>query len=227
MSIIMDFTTPAVARPYLIDQTYSSFSKNLKGIDLKQCRLFINIDPFPEDVKRKNVVKVAQKYFKEVHYNYGEVGNFTAACNWIWSNADTKFIFHLEDDWELISEVNLAKILKYFDKYPNLLQVALRAYHYPYRSVALSPGIMHERLYKAVAGKLDPNKNPESQMRGEKYGIKMPARSLKISYKGLVIAYPEKIKTRVIRDLGRGWMKSSQYRKPDVSKSNFITWIKK
>ncbi len=226
MSTIMDFTTPAVIRPELLDRTYNSFSKNLKKIDLKQCRLFINIDPFPENVNRKNVVNVAKKYFKEVHFHYGKTGNFTAACNWIWSNADTDFIFHLEDDWELTHQISIQDILKYFDKYPKLLQVPLRAYNYPYRTVALSPGVMHRRLYKAVAGNLIENKNPESQMRGEKFGIKMPAKSLKIPNRGLVIAYPEKIKSVVVKDLGRRWMRKSKYRKSKGSKPNFISWVK-
>jgi hypothetical protein len=227
MSIIMDFTTPAVIRPDIINLTYKSFSKNLKGVDLKQCRLFINVDPLPEGAIKKGVIKIARKYFKEVHYNYAKVGNFTAACNWIWSHADTPFIFHLEDDWELVREISVKKMLKYFDKHSDLLQVVLRAYRYPYRSVALSPGIMHERLYKAVAGKLRENKNPESQMRGEKYGIRMPARSLKILNRGLVAVYPEKLKAVVVRDRGRKWLDASAYKKPRCSKTNFISWQKK
>ncbi len=227
MPLKMDFTTTAVARPMIVNKTYESFARNLKGINLKNCRLFINVDPLPPDVNRKNVVKVARKYFGEVHANFPEEANFTAAYNWIWSNAETKYIFNIEDDWQLIREVNVRQLLSFFEKAPKLMQVALRAYRYRYLSVALSPSILHERFYKAVAGNLNPKRNPEAQIRGKNFGLKMPARSLKISHKGKVIGYPGNIKQIAVRDIGRGWMKRSKYRKPRSSKTRFVTWEQK
>jgi len=47
MSIIMDFTTTAMVRPHILDRTLGSFSKNLQDVNLKECRLVINIDPLP------------------------------------------------------------------------------------------------------------------------------------------------------------------------------------
>ena len=59
--INMDFTTTAVARPKILNQTLSSFSENLKGINLKDCRLIINIDPLPPNIKRKAVINISLK----------------------------------------------------------------------------------------------------------------------------------------------------------------------
>jgi len=173
MSIIMDFTTTAVVRPHVLDRTLGSFSKNLKDINLKECRLVINIDPLPP-IKRKNVIIVARKYFGDVKYNLPKTANFTAAYNWIWSNAETEYIFNLEDDWELIKPVSIQKVLGYFDKNKKLLQVLLRAYRYRYKTCALSPGVLHRRFYSAVGGKLVITSNPEIQLRGERFGIRMP-----------------------------------------------------
>jgi len=222
--ITLDFTTTAVARPDIINRTYASFSKRLTGIDLKNCRLFINIDPVPSDVDRKEVAKVAKKYFKEVYPNYPEVANYTAAYNWVWSNANTDYIFNLEDDWELVKKVSIKILLNYFKKHKNLLEVALRAYNYNYKACPTSPSIMHKRYYKAVAGKLNEKVNPESQLRGSAFGIALPSPSFNISAKGKLVAYPEDRNEIIVKDIGRKWIKNSNYIKPEGSKKNFTSW---
>jgi len=223
--MIMDFTTTAMARPDIVDKTYTTFSKNLKGINLKECRLFINIDPLPKDIDRKKVTEVAQKHFKEVYSNYPDKPNYTAAYNWIWSSAESEFIFNLEDDWELLREISVPELLKYFKKYPYLMEVALRAYSYKYKACPTSPSIMHSRYYKAVAGKLNEKINPEIQLRGKNFGIEMPAPRFKISWKGKIIAYPEQNKEELIilKDLGREWLKKSEFKRPK-GKKGFTTW---
>lgn len=218
--MILDFCTTAMSRPEIVDKTYFSFSKNLKGINLKECRLFINIDPLPSKVDRIEVTKIAQKYFKEVHPNYPKVPNFTTALNWVWSQADNKYIFHLEDDWELTEEISIDNLMKPFKKHPKLMQVALRAYKYKYVSCVLSPGIFHKRFYKAVAGKLNEKINPEIQLRGKNFGIEMPGKEFNISWQGKIVVYPKKI---IILDIGRKWLKKSKFKKPD-KKGHFTTW---
>lgn len=224
MSVTMDFTTTAMARPMIVDRTFASFSKNLQDIDLKECRLFINIDPLPSGVKRKKVIAVAKKYFKEVHYNLPKKANFTAAVNWIWSNAESEFIFNLEDDWELIRPVSVPHLLTYFEKRENLFQVILRAYRYRYRTCVLSPSITHRRLYSAVGGNLNTTINPEAQLRGERFGIKMPTSGGK-GKKPLII-YPKNSRTVILRDIGRKWIRKTKYKKGGGArkKARFITW---
>lgn len=220
----VDFSTTAMARPDVLDMTYWSFSNNLKDINLKDCRLFINIEPLPVDVDRNEVIKVAEGYFGEVHANCPNKANFTAACNWLWSNADAEYIFHLEDDWCLIKEISIKSLLRPFKGNPKLLEVALRAYPYVYKVCPLSPNVMHERYYKAIAGKLDESLNPEIQLRGKKFGIDMPD---KTSYKGKVYVYPEDFNDIVVKDIGRKWMKSSKYKKGGSVKAGFTTWEEK
>lgn len=223
----LDFTTTAVARPGILNQTLSSFSTNLKGINMKDCKLVINIDPLPSDTKRKNVIKVAEKYFGDVLYNLPEQANFTAAYNWVWKNAETEYIFNLEDDWKLKSPVDVPLIIDYFKKNKTLLQVLLRAYRYHYRTCALSPSIIHRRMYSAVGGNLNTDINPEAQLRGEKFGIKMPTRGGKnrVSSKGLIRVYPKKVKAVILQDLGRSWINKTKFKKSgDGKKARFTTW---
>ena len=222
--ISIDFTTTAMARPEIIDRTYSSFSKNLIGLNMKESRLFINIDPLPVDIDRNEVVKVAKKYFKEVHVNMPPIANFTKAVNWCWSNAKTDLIFHLEDDWELTQKISVPKMIQHFKDLPNLMEVALRAYNYSYKSLPLSPCIIHKRYYKKVAGRLNETINPEIQLRGKKFKIKMPVLSGGVPRDGKLVMYSNDI---VIKDIGRKWMNQSKYKKPTGKKGHFITWEKK
>jgi len=222
----LDITTPAMARPDIVNRTLESFSKNLKGIDFKKCRLIINVDPLPENVKRKEVIKVANKYFGEVIYNFPEKANFSAACNWIWSQATSTCILHLEDDWILKEPVNIKEILRYFEEHKNLQVVQLRAYRFKYDKIALSPCIMHKKLYSAIAGNLKEDINPEVQVRGEKFGIVMPYPSGNVSHKGKIITYPKGHKI-ILKDIGREWINKTQYRKQKVKKARFVTWEKK
>jgi len=223
----MDFTTTAMTRHEIVDRTFDSFSKNLQGIDLKDCRLFINIDPLPEGAQRKLVIKVSKKYFGEVIYNTPKKANFSVACNWLWSNAKTEYIFHLEDDWILKEKVNMKDLLRYFDKHKNLQIVQLRAYRFTYDKIALSPCIMHKRLYQAIGGNLNEDRNPEVQLRGEKFGIVMPYPTLKIPFEGKIITYPKSSKKIILKDIGREWINKSDYRKQKVKKARFVTWEKK
>jgi len=227
MPLIMDFTTTAMARPEILNRTLSSFSKNLIGITLKNCRLFINIDPLPSGIKRKEVIRVARKYFKEVNYNLPKVANFTAAVNWLWSNAETEYIFHLEDDWELVKKVSVPRLLAFFEKNENLLQLILRAYRYRYKTCALSPSIIHKKMYSAVGGNLNIKVNPEAQLRGDKFGIKMPTRGSATAGRSIRV-YPKK--HVILSDIGRRWINKSRYKKGGGyrKKARFITWeIKK
>jgi len=104
--------------------------------------------------------------------------------------------------------------------------VLLRAYRYRYKTCALSPGVLHRRFYSAVGGKLVITSNPEIQLRGERFGIRMPLNTLKDKYrKSLLTVYPEKIRSVVLRDIGRQWINKSKYKKTGSGrKGRFITW---
>jgi len=226
MSIKMDFTTTATARPDIVDTTYASFSKNLMGIDLKDCRLFINIDPLPNVIDRKEVTRVAEKYFGEVCTNYPTKPNYTAAYNWVWANAKTEYIFNLEDDWVLTRKVSVPYLLEYFQQHRELLEVGLRAYSYNYSKCPTSPSIMHRRYYSAVGGNLDEGVNPEIRLRGKKFGIEMPTNfeNPTISTKGKLIIYPEDRSEIILKDIGRDWIEKSEFKKFAGNKEDFVTW---
>lgn len=224
--IKMDFTTTAMSRPRVLEATLKSFTQKLKGVDFENSRLIINIDPLPPNIKRKETIAVAKSFFKNVEYNLPKTPNFTAAVNWTWSRAKTEYIFHLEDDWELLRPVPVEKLIKKFDEIPGLLQIILRAYRYAYKTCALSPSIIHSRMYRKIAGRLNEEINPEAQLRGERFGLIMPRRG-KASFtsRGRIIVHPAKPRQVILKDLGRAWINKTRYKKSGGGKkARFLTW---
>ena len=219
---MIEFTTTAVNRPEVLDKTYSSFRKNLLGVDMSECTLNINIDPIP-DGDRQGVIDVCNKYFKETRCNLPDEPNFTNAYSWIFSSARTDVIFNLEDDWQLIKPVDISPFIEMLRNNEELMEVALRAYVYDYETLPLSPSLMHRRYYGAIAGNLDSSKSPEIQLRGEKFGIVMPCKKSGIGPKGRLIVHPKK--EIVLKDLGRNWIAGTKFSRPK-RKCDFTTWVK-
>lgn len=205
----ISFTTTATCRPDLLASTYKSFTNNLHGIDLKNTTLYINIDPLPQREYQEETLKVAKEYFGVVNCNMPETPNFTAAINWLWNNADTEYIFHLEDDWLLTKAVDMQEIMKLFKD--DVMEVALRAYKYEYKKLCLSPSIWSKALYGKFAGTLDETKNPEIQLRQD-------------------FVSPSNIacfgKHPIVKDIGRSWLSDTGLRRPKT-KVNFTSWESK
>jgi len=184
--------------------------------------VFINIDPVGPDTPEM-LVETLQGMVGSVEFHIGAAPNFTAACNWLWRQPSDEYIFHLEDDWELVAPVHIDDLLQPFNREDSFLQVALRAYPYAYDKVCLSPSVLHRRFYKAVAGKLDERKNPEVQLRGNVFGLELPSPKEGIRSIGKVTVHSACREKIYIKDLGRAWLKKQPYARPDV-KTEFTTW---
>ncbi len=248
----MDFTTTAMPRPDIYNRCLRSFEKNLIGLSLKDCNLYINIDPFPYEDKRElkeikrlrfGVVDVAAKYFKNVIPRLPKVGNYADAYKWIWNNAESEIIFNLEDDWTLNSPVNVNHLLKKFEN-NTLYQVVFRAYNYVYPTCCTSPSFLHRRWYKPIAKGMSRKQNPESQIHkntDKRFNVFVPNRKTCSSKKfpgrkreieKHVYAYPKWRNVQrniIVDDIGRDWIKSSPYTYPvekyGDKKVNFLSWV--
>lgn len=204
----LSFTTTATCRPEIIRKTYHSFVKNLHGVDFSKTTLYINIDPAPDAARREETLEVAKCFFGRVIHRFPEKPNFTSSVNWLWSIANSDYILHLEDDWELIKPIDINDIMRIFNKNKQINQVAFRAYKFSYDKMCLSPSVLSNKMYKNFAGKLDETKNPEIQLRTD-------------------FVSPEMIhcigKKPIIKDIGRSWISNTGLKKPD-KKFNFIKW---
>jgi len=177
----INFTTTAMARPEIVERTYQSFSQNIKGISLKECDLYINIDPI-EGRDSREVISIGERYFNRVVSNVPKKPNFTKAVNWCWSSANSDFILHLEDDWVLTSPIDIKQLINKKMK-GKVKQIMLRAYKYKYEKMALSPSIIKRDLYKSFVDKFDFNLNPEIQLRKEW----VSPSNISVSGKGIVV----------------------------------------
>jgi len=206
----MAFTTTALSRPEILEQTYKSFFTNIEGINISKCILYINIDPVPNSKLQQNTLAVAKKYFNNVIYRLPKQPNFTDAVNWCWSSAETPYIFQLEDDWVLLEKININNIFNLFDK-TGALEVILRAYTTRYTKLALSPSVWKYDLYKVFAGKLDVSKNPEVQLRSSRFAEKFTKKNIITVGKNIIV-----------KDIGRKWLELKGLKKP--IKFNFIQY---
>lgn len=115
---MIDITMTAVRRPTIIERTLSSFKKNL--FKDHPTRLIINIDPVGEDTRLCEITDVIEDYFPYMITRIPAKPHFTKAFIWTWQQATSKYVFHLEDDWELLRPVDLDAMIALMDKYPDL-----------------------------------------------------------------------------------------------------------
>jgi len=253
--MVLDIITPAMGRPEILERTYKSFTEKLTGIEWGLCTCYINIDLFPcfsDELEKINALRVecvdvAKKYFGTVVpnlpvYQTNEMyhGHFTQAFNWLFKSATTEHILCLEDDWELLLPVDINELLDRFKKVDTLYQVVLRAYTYKYPCVCMSPGILHKRFYKAIAGRYDTLRNPECQIHSRTdLPIFIPNKDNCKESEKYVMAYPQCVndpRMVIVKDIGRAWMEKSPYCRPQTlpdndprykKKNNYTHWIKK
>ncbi len=214
------FTTTACVRPDILDETYRSFSSNMTDMDLKEYTLYINVDPMPQRTShtQQDVVNVAEKYFGKVIANTPKEANFCRAIKWLWHQAQSKYVFHLEDDWSLLKPTLFSNILKRFVKYRGLYQVRLNKNpkkKSATRLYGLSPCVCRKDFYEAVAKNLNPKRNPERQLRDVKsWGIAQPS-------KHRVMPFPKN--ETIVKDIGRDWRVKHGMSK-EINENKFIKW---
>jgi len=220
------FCTTGMLRPGILEKTYSSFSKNLTGIDLKKCHLILNIDPLPaknnNDKKKKSITNIANKYFGKVEINWSKKANHTNAVKTVWSKVTTPYIFHLQDDWELKKKVNINDMMKVMEDDDKIHEVMLmrKCNKCPNR-VGFPPCLLSEKFFKGLPELFNSNMACEYQMQRIFAGDpKFPKHPSGLDHSCLMF-FPSK-KTPVIIDIGRAWMKKSGYVRGKHDK--FITW---
>lgn len=204
------FTTTAMNRPEIFKRTVESFRKNLLGIDWGNTPLYINIDPVPAPVILTKEWVDACDFFGFIDPNSPIAPSFPAAVKWCWSQPETEFFIHLEDDWELLRPIHIDELISFLQGSPLLSCVNLRAYNFPPGDdrICLSPCLMRTSHAKVLAKRLCLEANPEKQLRDM-----TPQNIHGGKHEGFYsMQYPDK---PVLRDIGREWLASSGWRKTD------------
>lgn len=216
----IEFTTTACTRPEVIDETYFSFTSNLKGVDFNNTTLYLNIDPIPFKEKAIEVVDVARKYFGNVVYNITENGNLTSAIKWTWGKLEREFNFYLQDDWILLSDVSIDTLVSKIQSQndANCVSVTLRAYEKKSNRIVLAPSLFLSSFCKKISTDINEKYSTERQLwysSGDKCVLEKGLYSLRHPDNGLII-----------KDIGRDWLSNKGYKK-EKKGLHFKTWEKK
>jgi hypothetical protein len=121
----IDIAMTAVLRPKLLKETLNTIVKHVCKKELERYTLILNVDPIGEDVEPMKVVKTAKNIFPNVVFNIPTVPSFPKAVKWVWSNTTAEYIFHWEDDVNILRPIDVDKMIFILNKYKDLSSLRL------------------------------------------------------------------------------------------------------
>jgi hypothetical protein len=190
----IDITMTGVLRPKILKGTLINiYEKVCKG-DTSRFRLIINIDPIGEPVKAKSIIPLAEKWFKVV-WNVSSEPSFPKAVKWVWSQAEAPYIFHWEDDVDILRDIDVDDMIQILNKYNDLSSLRLSKHPIPTkekikmfecfwnyksegfylasnweRQFGLNPILIKKEFIKEAVNLMREDINPEKQFRAsQKY----------------------------------------------------------
>lgn len=193
--IPLEFTTTACNRPELLIRTYSSFVKNLKGVDFSRSILYLNIDPMPNAEGAELVEKVAKQFFGRVFVRYTDKGCASAANAWVLRQPKGEFFFNLEDDWELRREVNIFDMISLLQQRKGAMQCYLLGSMIEEGRPTLMPSLIRTAVLRSMLELLNIESNYEQQMIAVYHKIGKKTLSIQYGY-GM---------GKFVHDIGRVW----------------------
>ncbi|MBW2598555.1 MAG: glycosyltransferase [Deltaproteobacteria bacterium] len=239
---MIDITMTATRRPELIRKTLDTFLSRF-FFRANDCRLIINVDPVGRDMQSFEITDLCREYFPNIIYRCPNKPAFSRAFKWVWSQVTADFVFHLEDDWELMRPVDLTKMIKIMENNPDLAILRLPwkptgidsaknwRYFFPWngeffecprelrRTVGFCghPSLIRGEFVRNTVKYIDETRNPEKQFhRG-------PSEIMAEIDKWRYGVFAEHDQPPAIRDIGRAWMVENGYRKVG-NKALFTQW---
>jgi len=243
----MDITMTAVRRPEVIEKTLKSFTENLFVIP-KDHRLIVNIDPIGDDVDNNEVIDVLEKYFSNLVIFEPKKPSFPKAVIRIWKQVESKYFFHLEDDWVLKRPVFISDLINPLKRNKNLACMRLYKenipltnnptmfgckYHYNQEfnffkpipgsnnwknQFGLNPVMIKKEFIDEVLPLMVNDKNPEKQFRENNPLFK----NILLKWTFAIYGRPG-LKRMVWGKNGLHWRLDSKFQKPRNG-NGFTTW---
>jgi hypothetical protein len=238
----IDVTITACLRPEILETTLRSFFDGM--FRAHECRLIINVDPVGLDVPQKSVVDVCRSYSPVVVSRTPSEPSFPVAFKWVWMQVEAPYVFHLEDDWELLSPVSLSKMVELMESEPDLAVLRLPRWRtesltsknwghfYPWngrffecpegRKAELGfcghPSLIRGDFVKKTTPYLDEGKNPEKQFH---YNYKIVEVVKKYRYG----VYATQNSPPIIREIGEQWKIANGWIKQG-NRAHFVKWTR-
>lgn len=242
-------TTTATRRPEILARTFESFRQYLftdAVLEKIPVELIINVDPVGQGTLR-DMISVARAHFQVITLRDPEAPSFPAAFKWAWYQAaehvTARYVFHLEDDWELQRPIDLEAMIGLMEEFSGLALLRLPAFaagpevmknwnlQFPWcgkfyecpKDLRIAAGFCgHPSLIKIefvrnAAWFLSPEKNPEKQFHCG------PRLLLDEVSKWRYGVYARPGDPPAIQDIGRKWMIENNLCKAG-SKAFFTHW---
>lgn len=232
--MMIDLCIVATLRPELLRRTLESFKKMIKysgGINP-----IINIDLVPKHVCGHITIHSRGEYQSDVtdianvmkefgFYDNSKTtiddGNFSKAVKTVWENTTSDFVFHLEDDWEFLKEIDLDWCINDM-KANNYDYMRFPKIHAPHLNcmykVALQPSFWCGSVVRKLAKEMRTDKDPEKQLRTGQGNEPLDVILRSIQKKGLI-----DYKNNCCKDIGREWRDKRGLKKWNAVEPNKVT----
>lgn len=194
----LQLTTCTVAeddRHLILGRTYDSFVRNLTGVDWQGSERIINLDGCWAEFWQYIQADAFGDFPGATRLHPSTWESFPAAVKWLFRQPSSEYFFHLEDDWQLLTQVDIADLIGVLEADATLSCVNLRAYSgINDDRICLSPALWRTEHARAIADRLGDHEDPELQLRnGAAKG-----------FRGTV--WPIR-RARIVKDIGREWMR--------------------
>jgi hypothetical protein len=239
----------ATKRLEILFKTMSSMMEKL--LWRAECEAIVNVDPvgFEQDSALK-ILRLVELFLPVAFSREALTPHFGQAFHALWNMAsdryqDYDFVFHLEDDWEMIESVDIRDMVKILEVEEDLALLRLPQFKstkdkmknwdkfFPWNGRYFEcpdelrqgvgfcghPSLIKMQYVKNCAPLLNPAINPEKQFHGD--NPELLAEVMKWRYG--VFSRPNH--PNYIRDLGREWMVKNKFKKAG-SKAFFTEWEK-
>lgn len=245
-----DITCTATLRPKLLKATLDSHYKYLFGDNIKKARFIINIDMVGSefDSDHYSVLGLLEDYnFKSIRFRIGRRPHFGKAFNWCMKSTKNRFIFHLEEDWEMLMPIDFEKMVYMFDKYPKLAHLRLSSFGSTEKTCknwnkflhwngdffevepneigvigwSGHPSLNRRSFISKCLPYMDAKGNPEKQLKILKHAVNRPINRIIEKYR-FGSFHPQNT-SAAVRDIGRQWMIENGYAKKG-NKAFFTEW---
>lgn len=244
----IDVATTATLRPELLDRTYKSFEPMFRQHD--DWRLILHIDEAGDtDSSWHEIVEVAEKYFSTIKVIATIFRpDFRLAWRRCVQALANRYVFWLEDDWELVQPIDFTEMLRIMEGNPDLASLRLPRwesgagtfrqwnkrqldatlepdfFRIPPENVcncgySNNPSLTRKDFLQPVLPYLDPVMDPEKQIGGGFNGV---CRNWLARWQFGVFQKPNS--PAVVQDIGEAWRKKRRLGKGN--KMQFSTWEK-
>ena len=137
----IDVVVISTLRPKLLNLTLASFQKHFLN-QFGYYRIILNVDPVGEEnTSQEAILELVKKYNENVIACTPKTGNFSQAVRWAWSQVESPYFLHLEDDWFLKKKVLKDDIFEQFVSDEKLTGIRLNLSRNPSERPLYSDGL--------------------------------------------------------------------------------------